>query len=119
VLVISGDDGAAIVSMVKRVLAVLGDMTAATGEPLLNLFCRRLGKGWQLLIFPRLKHRPDAFFKEGEEQLIVSLGSADMGGVIITPREKDFHKLTAELVASIYREVVFDDAMAEEVLSQF
>ena len=118
VLVISGKDGTDIVSTVKRVLAVLSGMTASEGEPLLNLFCRRLEKGWQLLMFPRLKHRPDAFFKEGEEQLIVSPGSADMGGVIITPREKDFHRLTAELVASIYKEVAFDDAMVEKTLSQ-
>ena len=118
VLVMSGNDGAAIVSMVKKVLAILGGMTAAEGEPLLNIFCKRLGKGWQLLIFPRLKHRPDAFFKEGEQQLIVSPGSSDMGGIIITPREKDFHRLTAELVASIYKEVAFDDAMVEKTLSQ-
>ena len=118
VLVIRGNHDGAIVSMVKRVLAVLGGMTAAEEEPLLNVFCRRLEKGWQLLIFPRLKHRPDAFFREGEQQLIVSPGSADMGGVIIAPRERDFHRITADIVASVYSEVVFDDAMVEKVLSQ-
>ena len=118
VLVIRGSDGAAIVSTVKRVLAILGCMTAAEGEPLLNVLCRRFEEGWELLIFPRLKHRPDAFYAEGEQQLIVSPGSADMSGVIIAPREKDFHRLTAGMVASIYREVVFDDAMVEKALSQ-
>ena len=118
VLVIRGSNGDAIVSTVQRVLAILGNMTAAQGEPLLNALCRRCEEGWELLIFPRLKHRPDVFYGEGERQFIVSPGLADMSGVIIAPREHDFHRLSAEMIASIYREVVFDDLMVEKVLSQ-
>jgi hypothetical protein len=118
VLVIRGSNGDAIVSTVRGVLAILGDMTATEGEPLLNALCRRCEEGWELLIFPRLKHRPDVFYAQGEQQFIISPGLADMSGVIIAPREKDFHRLTAEMIASIYREVVFDDAMVEKVLSQ-
>ncbi len=118
VLVLRGNDGEAIVAMVGKILAVLSDMTAATQEPLVNVLCVRFGCGWQLLIFPRLKHRPDAFFSEGERRLIVSPGSADMAGVMITPRQKDFHRLTADVVASLYREVAFDDIMVEKLLAK-
>mgnify|MGYP002683018093 FL=1 len=68
------------------------------------------------MLFPRLKHRPDAYFREGAERLLISPGAADMGGVIITPREKDFLALTPDLVSSLFREVAFDDAKTGAVL---
>jgi hypothetical protein len=119
VIVVSGKDSDAIVSAVKKILSILSGMTASQGEPLVNVSCRRCKEGWGLLIFPRLKHRPDVFFKQGEQQLIISPGLADMEGVVIAPRENDFYRLSAEMIASIYKEVVFDDVMVEKALSQF
>jgi len=119
VLVMRGSRDSAVIGVVERILRTLGNRrTASAGEPLLNIFCTRTEEGWRLLLFPRLKHRPAAFFCEGEERLFVSPGAADMGGVIITPRESDFYALTAEKVADIYREVAFDDAMVGELLSE-
>ncbi|MHB8090892.1 MAG: DUF4922 domain-containing protein [Syntrophales bacterium] len=119
VLVIRGSSDSAVSGAVTRILRILGSrMTVSAGEPPLNIFCTRTEEGWQLLLFPRLKHRPDAFFREGDDQLVVSPGAADMGGVIIAPRERDFHALTAETVASIYREVAFNDAMVGKILSE-
>ena len=55
-------------------------------------------------IIPRAKHRPDCYFKEGKEQVMVSPGSLDMGGMIITPRKEDFDQMNAELAKSIIQE---------------
>ena len=60
---------------------------------------------WRLVIFPRRKHRPDAFFREGDARVVVSPGVIDMGGVLITPVEKDFERLDAATVEGIYEEV--------------
>ncbi|MHB8829499.1 MAG: DUF4922 domain-containing protein [Syntrophales bacterium] len=118
VLVISGGSDSAVIRTFERILAVLaGRLTFVEGEPPLNIFCFRIEEGWLLLLFPRLKHRPDAFFREGRDKLVLSPGAADMGGVIIAPREGDFDALTAAMVADIYREVAFDDAMVGEVLA--
>ncbi len=57
------------------------------------------------IIFPRKKHRPDCYYAEGENQLLVSPGALDMGGLIVTPREEDFHRLTPELAQGILQEV--------------
>ena len=56
------------------------------------------------VIIPRAKHRPDCYFKEGDEQVLVSPGSLDMGGMIITPRKEDFDKMNAELAKSLIQE---------------
>ncbi|MBO7661357.1 MAG: DUF4922 domain-containing protein, partial [Bacteroidaceae bacterium] len=57
------------------------------------------------VILPRAKHRPDCYFKQGKEQIVVSPGAIDMGGQIITPRKEDFEKLNADMVVSILKEV--------------
>ncbi len=115
-LVVEGGEADAVATAVREAIAALGRFTPSTGEPQLNLLGRHTGEGWRLILFPRRKHRPAAYFREGDQGLLISPGAVDMGGVLITPREVDFWKLTAELVSEIYREVAFDDAMAEALL---
>jgi hypothetical protein len=85
-------------------------------EPRINLISWRqeggIGREDEIvtLIFPRKKHRPDCYFAEGDEKILVSPGALDMGGLIITPREEDFHKITAEHVATILKEVTLSKA---------
>ncbi len=85
-------------------------------EPDLNLL------GWQqpsangkadslvLVLFPRKKHRPDCYYETGDKQFLVSPGSIDMGGCIITPREDDFRRLTPEKAAALLREVTLSES---------
>ena len=60
------------------------------------------------VVFPRKKHRPDCYYKEGDERLLVSPGALDMAGLLITPREEDFHKLDAEKAVAILQECSLD-----------
>lgn len=116
ILVIEGAEEGDVAAMVGEVIGLLGRRAASGGEPLLNLLCTRTGEGWRLLLFPRRRHRPDAYFREGEERLLISPGAVDMGGMIITPREKEFRALTPDLVRGIFREVAFDDAEVDALL---
>ena len=65
---------------------------------------------WIVFIFPRAKHRPACYTAEGEDNLLSSPASVDLGGVFITPVEKDFRKITAEDVAQILSEVCLSPA---------
>lgn len=56
------------------------------------------------VIIPRSKHRPDCYFAEGEEKVLVSPGALDMAGLLITPREEDFKKMNGELASKIIQE---------------
>lgn len=70
------------------------------------------------LIFPRKKHRPDCFYAENADQLMVSPGAVDMAGVIILPRKEDFEKITAEDIIRIYREVSADKNILKQQLKE-
>lgn len=115
-LVIEGRDEEAVAGRVGEVIAALGRLAPSGGEPLLNFLGRETGEGWRLILFPRRKHRPEAYFREGGAGLLISPGAVDMGGIIITPRERDFLALTPDLVSGIYREVAFADAAVEALL---
>jgi hypothetical protein len=90
-------------------------------EPMMNIagFYEE-GKGeerkWRLVIFPRRKHRPDAFFREGDARVVVSPGAIDMGGLVITPVEKDFEWLDGAAVGGIYGEVSLEGETVERAI---
>ena len=117
ILVIEGKEEGSVAAAAGEVIGALGRSTTSDGEPLLNILCTRAGEGWRLILFPRLKLRPAVYFLEGEERFLISPGAVDMGGIIITPREEDFLALTPDLVRGIFREVAFDDAAVETLLT--
>lgn len=88
-------------------------------EPLLNAICTYKNNKFRLYIFPRKSHRPAQFFAEGAEQLLISPGAIDMGGVIITPRKEDFDKITKEDILSIYKQVSLDDLVFDKLCHDF
>lgn len=98
-----------------RALPIIGEES----EPRINLISWRqeggIGREDEIvtLIFPRKKHRPDCYYAEGEGKLVVSPGALDMGGLLITPREEDFRKVTPEWFAEILKEVTMTE---EEIL---
>ena len=73
-------------------------------EPMMNIIAWRKGDEYISVVIPREKHRPDAYFAKGDAQVMVSPGALDMSGLIITPREEDFHKLTEESATTILQE---------------
>ena len=104
-------DGAA---LFKRLYDCL-DIPEGEAEPMLNVLCRFVGNGWHVLVFPRKKHRPDCYFKEGDENILISPASVDMGGVFITPLEKDFEKITADDIAQILSECCLAADEAQQI----
>jgi len=74
-------------------------------EPMLNILCW-FDKGvWVTALFIRSKHRPSHYFAEGEKNILISPASVDLGGVFITPLEKDFEKISAKDIKDILNEV--------------
>lgn len=56
------------------------------------------------VIIPRSKHRPDCYFKEGAENMMVSPGALDMAGLLVVPREEDFQRMDADTAKAIIQE---------------
>ncbi len=85
-------------------------------EPLLNMICSYRELVWRVVLFPRAKHRPAVFFKEGDERVLVSPAAVDMGGFIVTPVEKDFRGLRADFIQEIFQEVSLEGNRVEEIV---
>ncbi|MEN6463907.1 MAG: DUF4922 domain-containing protein [Syntrophaceae bacterium] len=82
---------------------------APTGtEPLLNIIARQENGAFRVMVFPRRKFRPDCFYLEGEKRIAVSPAAVELGGLIITPLQKDFDLLDFTGAVSILKEVSLD-----------
>ena len=79
-------------------------MRGDESEPMMNIIAWRKGDEFISVVIPREKHRPDAYFAEGEAQMMVSPGALDMAGLIITPREEDFSKINLDKATALLRE---------------
>jgi hypothetical protein len=90
------------------VMGALREIAMTPDEPMMNLLCSHDGAKWRVLLFPRRRHRPEAYYREGDNRILISPGAVDMAGLIITPVEKDFHALNAEEIGRIFREVSLD-----------
>lgn len=71
----------------------------------INIVAWREGDDYLSVVFPRRKHRPDCYSAEGDRQMMVSPGALDMSGLIITPRQEDFERITMRDVVGILGEV--------------
>ena len=87
-------------------------------EPMMNILGWRRDDEYLLVVIPREKHRPDCYTAEGEQQFVVSPGALDMAGLMITPREEDFRRLTPEQAISILREVAISDDAFKAVVQR-
>ena len=116
VVVLEGSDPVVLREVFRHLLNALRKVLHLDDEPMINIAGFYDEKKWRLVIFPRRKHRPDAFFKEGEDRRVISPGAIDMGGLLITPVAEDFERLDAAAVEGIYREVSLEGATVEEAI---
>lgn len=93
----------------QRLLKAFQKLSPTSDEPLLNVFCVCRRDCWTITVFLRRKHRPDAYFAEGENRIFISPGAIDMAGVVITPQIKDYERLDGDALRKIYREVSLDE----------
>jgi ribosomal protein S18 acetylase RimI-like enzyme len=116
VIILEGDNPMAVGGVFKGFLKALGEILLVNEEPMINIAGFHKKRKYCLVIFPRRKHRPGAFFKEGDARVVVSPGVIDMGGVFITPVEKDFYRLDAALAEAIYGEVSLEGEIVERAI---
>jgi hypothetical protein len=117
VVILEGDDPMALGGAFQGFQDALKKILLLDEEPMMNIAGIYEERKWRLLVFPRRKHRPDAFFKKGDDRVVVSPGLIDMGGVLITPVKKDFERLDAPAVESIYSEVSLEAKTVEKAIA--
>lgn len=107
VIMFTGKEADLVVDAVSRYVETLAGMAPSYEgeEPMINIAARLDNQAFTLLVFPRQKHRPDVFFTEEDDRIMVSPAVMEMAGIIVTPFEKDFARLDATTVEGIYNEV--------------
>lgn len=100
-----------------RLTGAMRKVMNTNDEPMMNVLCSFTNGLWRMIIFPRAKHRPDAYFKEGDEKILISPAAVDIGGLIIAPIEKDFKRMDDVTVREIFNEVSVSSVMLEQIIS--
>lgn len=78
-------------------------------EPMMNILSfYHIDFGWYLIIFLRNKHRPECFYKNDPEKILISPAAIDIGGIVVTPREEDYIKIDKSILSQIFNEVSLD-----------
>lgn len=88
-----------------RMASAMRKLLQTNEEPMMNVIGSYLEGTWKLIIFLRSKHRPAVFFAEGDAKVMISPASVDIGGLVVTPMEKDFILTDAPLITSIFEEI--------------
>lgn len=94
------------------------DIPEGEPEPMLNVLCWYESDVWNIAVFPRKQHRPSCYFAEGDGNILISPASVDMGGVFITPLEKDFEKITAADIEKIIEEVCLSEDELRKIIEK-
>jgi ATP adenylyltransferase/5',5'''-P-1,P-4-tetraphosphate phosphorylase II len=116
ILTISGRDKDALVFEFQKVYQSLENLQPEEEEPMLNILCSHYKGRWHVHIFPRKLHRPWQYFEEGTKQILLSPASVDMGGVLITPREEDFNKISTDDARDIFEQVCLDELTFKKII---
>jgi hypothetical protein len=103
-LIIESADKEEMLCLFSRIYNAL-PVPAGDKEPMMNLLCWWEAGKWILCVFPRAKHRPDCYFAEGADRLLISPASVDLGGVFILPVEADYQRITEKEIAQVLTEV--------------
>lgn len=113
---LEGNDKNKILDRFSRFYRKFSAIQADKPEPMLNILSYYQSGKWIVHIIPRKLHRPSQFFATGERQIVLSPASVDLGGVIITPREEDFNKISEADIKDIFSQVCMSD---REILNLF
>jgi hypothetical protein len=116
--------GASKSALARATYAAIDELRIETGkpEPMMNIICTsypgrgRDGRVRTVYLFARARHRPSAYFEEGDRRLMISPGSIDMAGVVIVPEREHFLKITPDDMGRIFYEVSLDGGTVRKVL---
>jgi len=110
IITLKGNDRKKLVRVFDRLFDRLSEAQPGRPEPMLNILTGYSRDEWTIHIIPRKQHRPRQFFAEGDNQILISPAAVDLGGVIITPREEDFLRITKDDIEDIFRQVCFNES---------
>lgn len=115
-LVLISNDKSLAQTLFRRAYAALPCHPDDT-EPMLNVLAWREEDSVVTILLPREKHRPACYTASCEaDRMLISPGTLDMAGLVITPRKEDFDRLTPSLLVKTVGEVALGQEAFAKVL---
>ncbi len=118
VIVLEGSNEQEMELTFLRVTRAIRIVINTNEEPMMNVISSFSDGMWRLIVFIRSKHRPAVFFKEGNDKVLISPASVDIGGLVVTPMEKDFHSVDADMIRNIYQEVSVSNEIVQTIIKK-
>jgi ATP adenylyltransferase/5',5'''-P-1,P-4-tetraphosphate phosphorylase II len=118
IITLKGKNKAGLMECFSNIYSELAKFQHNEAEPMLNILATFDNEEWIIHVIPRTLHRPSHYFETGLRQILLSPASVDMGGVMITPREEDFIKITAMDVTAIFGQVTLPSATILQLINQ-
>ena len=101
--------------LLERLLAVM-PLVDNELEPRMNVISYYAPEGgYVTIVLPRAEHRPSCYYAEGASQRLVSPGTLEMAGLMVTPRECDFETITPDEAAALLCEVAISEKTADAI----
>lgn len=118
-IILQGDNPGTLIKWFEQIYRFMQKLICHHPEPMMNILATYTQGNWQIFIFPRKMHRPWQYFSEGDQNILLSPGSVDMGGAIILPREKDYNKIGISDITDIFEQVSWDKKEFDLLTAEF
>lgn len=106
------------VELLNRLLAAM-PLVEGEPEPRMNVISYYSAtEGYVTVVIPRVQHRPACYYANDASRRLVSPGTLDMAGLVVTPRECDFESMTADEATALLREVAVSDDVACSIIEK-
>jgi len=116
ILIFSSDNAQDIENEFNRVYELLEKRSGNSEEPAMNILTRYVEGRFLIIMFLRGAHRPWQYTAEGDANILVTPASVEFGGILITPLEKDFLKITKEDIIDIFKQTSIHKELFDEFL---
>jgi len=117
IITLKGRDREKLIRVFDHLFSGLAQIQPDRPEPMMNILAGYEQGEWIVHIIPRKQHRPAQFFMQGTDQLLISPAAVDLGGVIITPREEDYKRISRNDIEDIFRQVCFGESDLDGLLN--
>jgi hypothetical protein len=84
-------------------------------EPMMNLLGGYDNGRWRVVVFPRVKHRPNFFFAVDHTKMLLSPGTIDIGGMVVAVVEQDFNRIGKEHLAQMFGEITISAELVKKL----
>ena len=118
VMIIESSDKNQLLAFIQKLIVEWKKVHRLIKEPMMNVVCSYQEDIWRFIIFPRCKHRPEIYYKEGPDRVLISPAAVDMGGLIVTPMEKDFLNVDATVIENLFAEVSERQEVVDTILEK-